>query len=64
MLGLGVMELVLILILVILFFGARRIPDIARGVGSGIRNFKHTVKEPDEIEGDRDPEGDEPANRG
>lgn len=40
MFGFGVWEIVLILGIVILFFGGRRIPEIARGLGSAIRNFK------------------------
>jgi len=38
--GFGIGEMLLVLALVILFFGAKRIPQIARGVGEGIRNFK------------------------
>ncbi len=48
----GIGEILLVLALVIFFFGAKRIPQIARGVGEGIRNFKSSVK--DEVE-----EGDE-----
>lgn len=47
MLGLGITELLLILGLLILVFGARKIPLIARGLGEGIRNFKGSVKEED-----------------
>jgi len=47
---LGVMEIVLILAVVVLFFGAKRIPQIARGLGEGIRNFKAGVKEPESLE--------------
>jgi len=36
----GIGEILLVLALVVLFFGAKRIPQIARGVGEGIRNFK------------------------
>ena len=36
----GVMEILLVLGLVVFFFGAKRIPQLARGVGEGIRNFK------------------------
>ena len=43
--GLGIGEIILVLALVVLFFGAKRIPQIARGVGEGIRNFKQSVKE-------------------
>ncbi len=38
--GLGVWELVLIFLIVMVFFGAKRIPVIGRGLGEGIRNFK------------------------
>ena len=44
MFGIGVGELVLILGLLVLVFGARRIPLIARGLGQGIRNFKGSLK--------------------
>jgi sec-independent protein translocase protein TatA len=37
---LGFPELLLILAIVLIFFGGRRIPDIARGLGEGIRSFK------------------------
>ena len=55
MFGLGVFELVLIVALLVLFFGAARIPKIARGLGQGIRNFKGELKEgeDDEEAGDR-----------
>jgi sec-independent protein translocase protein TatA len=56
--GLGLGELVLIVALLTLVFGAKRIPQIASGIGKGIRNFKTEVKEssqalpaPDEDEG-------------
>ena len=54
---LGVMEIVLILAVVVLFFGAKRIPQIARGLGEGIRNFKAGVKEPEGLE-----KGDAPGS--
>jgi sec-independent protein translocase protein TatA len=43
--GFGIGEILLVLALVVLFFGAKRIPQIARGVGEGIRNFRHSVRE-------------------
>lgn len=42
--GLGLWEALLILGLLILLFGAKRIPGIAKGIGSGIRNFKGEIK--------------------
>jgi sec-independent protein translocase protein TatA len=54
MMGLGVGEIVLILALLVLLFGAKRIPQIARGLGEGIRNFRTSIKEgaddPDRLE--------------
>ena len=44
MFGFGVMEILLVFALVVFFFGAKRIPQIAKGVGEGIRNFRHSVK--------------------
>ena len=41
----GLPELVIILVIVILIFGANRLPDIGRGIGKGIRNFKDATKE-------------------
>jgi sec-independent protein translocase protein TatA len=41
---LGVPELVIILVIVILIFGANRLPEIGRGIGKGIRNFKDANK--------------------
>lgn len=38
--GLGTGEIVVILVVVLLLFGARRIPELARGMGRGIREFK------------------------
>lgn len=41
----GVTEMVIILCIVILIFGANRLPEIGRGIGKGIRNFKDATKE-------------------
>ena len=38
--SLGFPELVIILIIIIMIFGANRLPEIGRGIGKGIRNFK------------------------
>jgi sec-independent protein translocase protein TatA len=42
----GLPEMLIILFIVILIFGANRLPDIGRGIGRGIKNFKDSVKEP------------------
>lgn len=43
--NLGITELIIILFIVILIFGANRLPEIGRGIGKGIRNFKDATKE-------------------
>ena len=40
----GIPELVIILVIVILIFGANRLPEIGLGIGRGIRNFKDATK--------------------
>ncbi len=45
MLGLGTQEILLILLLVLILFGAKRIPEIMRGLGQGIRQFKQASQE-------------------
>ena len=42
--GLGGGEIFLIVLLILLLFGAKRIPDLARGIGKGIREFKDASK--------------------
>lgn len=49
--GLGGWEIMIILLVVLVFFGANKIPEIARGMGRGIREFKDATKEiKDEID--------------
>lgn len=43
--GLGGWEILLIVTIVVLFFGAKKIPELARGLGSGIREFKNATSE-------------------
>jgi len=43
--SLGPLELILIFLVVLLIFGAKRIPEIARGIGKGIREFKDATSE-------------------
>jgi sec-independent protein translocase protein TatA len=40
---LGIPELVIILVIIILIFGANRLPEIGRGIGKGIKNFKEAT---------------------
>lgn len=45
MFGLGSTEMILILVVVLFFFGAKKLPELARGLGKGIREFKDATKE-------------------
>ena len=50
MFGLGTQELIIILVIVVILFGATRLPQIGSGIGQAIKNFKKGVKEQDEID--------------
>jgi len=58
MFGIGMPELIIILIIILIIFGAGKLPEIGAGMGKAIRNFKKATsdtdkKEPDKIEGDK-----------
>lgn len=48
--NIGWTELVLILMIVLIVFGARRLPQIGEGIGKGIRNLKRGLRSDDDIE--------------
>jgi sec-independent protein translocase protein TatA len=50
MFGIGMPELLIILGIAVLIFGATRLPEIGSGIGKAIRNFKSSIKEPPEID--------------
>ena len=50
MFGLGTQELMIILVIIIVLFGATRLPQIGSGIGQAIRNFKKSVRESEEID--------------
>jgi len=50
MFGLGTTELVIILVLVLVIFGAGKLPEIGGALGKGLRSFKKATQEPDEID--------------
>ena len=50
MFGLGIPELLIILVIVVLLFGAGKLPQIGSGLGEGIRNFRKSMKEKNEID--------------
>ncbi len=49
MFGFGVWELVIVLIIIIVLF-SRRLPEIGEGLGKGIRSFRKSIQQPDEID--------------
>lgn len=49
----GTWEIILILVVVVLLFGAKRIPELMRGIGRGAREFKEGLREGDEKENDQ-----------
>ena len=58
--SLGWTEILLLLLIVVFLFGAKRIPEIARGLGQGIRGFRSSLRGEDEPSS---PPGDEDASK-
>ena len=50
MFGLGMGEMLVILVIVLIIFGAGRLPELGEGLGKGIRNFRKATSEPDSID--------------
>ena len=50
MFGIGMQELLIILVLVLVIFGAKRLPELGGGLGRAIRNVRQAASEPDEID--------------
>ncbi len=50
MFGLGIGELLVILVIVLIIFGAGRLPELGEGLGRGIRNFRKELRKPDAID--------------
>ena len=61
--GLGVPELLILLLIVLLFFGAKRLPEVGKSLGEGIREFKDSIDGMDEDESPREITGDTSSRR-
>ncbi len=46
--SLGAPEILIIALVILLLFGAKKLPDLAKGLGEGIKNFKNSVKNDEE----------------
>jgi len=53
MFGLGTSELIIILILVLIIFGAGKLPQVGKSLGQGLRNFKDGMKEGEKSDSDK-----------
>ena len=53
---LGPQELILIFLIVIVIFGARRLPELGKSLGEGIKNFKKSVTKEKDDEEEKEPE--------
>lgn len=53
--SLGPTELILILVIVVIFFGVGRLPEVFGGLGKGIREFRRAAKDADSVEEDEEP---------
>ena len=63
MFGLGVQELLLILLIILLLFGARKIPEIARGLGKSVAEFKKGTRELEDEIKKEEPEKRQPPEK-
>jgi sec-independent protein translocase protein TatA len=52
--SIGFPELVVILVVAVLLFGGKKIPEVAKGLGEGIKNFKNALKTEDDNKKDDD----------
>ena len=50
MFGIGMQELLIILVIALILFGAKKLPEVGGGLGRAIRNFKRAVSEPEQID--------------
>ncbi len=50
MFGIGMPELIIILVIILIIFGANKLPEIGGGLGRAIKNFRKATNEPEEID--------------
>lgn len=52
MFGLGTKEIVIIAIIIVLLFGAKKVPELAKGVGQAVRHIRNGFKDDEPMDGD------------
>jgi sec-independent protein translocase protein TatA len=62
--SLGGTELIIALVIILLLFGAKRIPELAKGLGSGVREFRKGTRGEGEVEEEKKPARDEELTAG
>ncbi len=50
MFGIGMTELLIVMVIILVIFGAHKLPEIGSGMGNAIKNFKKATVEPEEID--------------
>jgi sec-independent protein translocase protein TatA len=55
----GGTELIIALVIILLLFGAKRIPELAKGLGSGVREFRRGTREDYEVDEEKDEKSEE-----
>lgn len=63
MFGIGIPELLIILVIVLIIFGANKLPEIGSGMGRAIKNFKKATGEPEEIDVTPKSESKDPSDK-
>ncbi len=61
MFGIGMPELIIILIIILIIFGAGKLPEIGAGMGKAIRNFKGATSEPEKKETEKIKDDQKPS---
>ena len=64
MFGIGLPEMIIVMVIILIIFGAGKLPEIGSGIGKGIKNFKKATKEPvDEIESSEENDLEKPDTK-